>query len=367
MQNFNSYSVEKILNKFQGKLNKKVKISNKAVEIFYPCRLDAMAINPAAVCYNTSCVFTPGEVVVSINKGIRVGVKVIRINGGVLRINTRTGRKVLAKHAYYLMCNALNVSPSLEVTVDDSEIIKHCGMGSSSSTISAVASAINELYGHPIENGDLIKYLAANHGEEVDDKNENEMKLVQCIGGGATGGLTDAGIMIIAGQATCIAKLKYEGKVIIGIPNDFESQTAEVLMNLEEKNLWKFKKTGIRYKDIISYNLLHKAIPEMCNGGIKELSDVVFDYRFNMGSIKNCSFVYKKMNQIASQLRELYTNNHCQMLALSSVGPAFFVIVNNENDKTYCENKFLELNMKTINTTIKNTTYDIISEVKYGK
>ena len=45
-----------IFNKFKG--NKKIVfLSKKTVEIDYPCRLDAMAINPAAVCYNDSMVF----------------------------------------------------------------------------------------------------------------------------------------------------------------------------------------------------------------------------------------------------------------------------------------------------------------------
>ena len=33
------------------------------------------------------------------------------------------------------------------------------------------------------------------HGEEITDENEEELKLVQCIGGGATNGLTGDGIM----------------------------------------------------------------------------------------------------------------------------------------------------------------------------
>ena len=31
------------------------------IQTFYPCRLDAMAINPAAVIYNDKMSFTPGK------------------------------------------------------------------------------------------------------------------------------------------------------------------------------------------------------------------------------------------------------------------------------------------------------------------
>ena len=48
--------------------------------------------------------------------------------------------------------------------------------------------------------------MASNHGEEVSDDNENELKVVQCIGGGATNGQTDEGIIIISGKSCTIAK-----------------------------------------------------------------------------------------------------------------------------------------------------------------
>ena len=46
------------------KLNIKSNLNLDYVEINYPCRLDAMAINPAAVVYNSEMIFTPGEVVI---------------------------------------------------------------------------------------------------------------------------------------------------------------------------------------------------------------------------------------------------------------------------------------------------------------
>lgn len=346
-----------IFNKFNAKVNIPVILNKQEVETKYPCRLDAMAINPAAVCYNDSMVFTPGEVVISLKKFIKVKITVRSESGGQLNISKRTKRKVLVKHSYLLMCNALNISPSLNIDVDDDGIPKHCGFGSSSSTISAVASAINELYSCPINDKDLIKYLASNHGEEISDNDEENLKVVQCIGGGATNGLTEEGIIIIAGKSTAIAKMKYESEVLIGFPNDFVQKDAKVLMELEEKNLWRFKKTGEEYAEKIAYDLLHKALPDMVNGNIKELADVVFDYRFNMGSNENCSFVYDGLMNISDKIRKLYENNDCEFLALSSVGPAFFVLVKNENQKKKCK-KFMEkLDLKVIESSVCNTKY----------
>lgn len=348
------------------KLNVESNLKLDSVQISYPCRLDAMAINPAAVVYNSDMVFTPGEVVISLKKFINVKIKVLSPEGGNLIISDNTKRKVLVKHAYLLMCSALNVHPSLEIDVNDNNIPKHCGFGSSSSTISAVAAAINELYGCPIQNNVLIKYLASNHGEEISDNDSENLKVVQCIGGGATNGLTEEGIIIIAGKSTAIAKLKYDGEVLIAVPKDFVQKDAKVLMELEEENLWKFKKTGDKYSEKIAYNLLHKALPDLANGSIKELANVVYEYRFNMGSNENCSFVYDGLVELGNELRCLYENNECEFLALSSVGPAFFVIVKNKEQKENCIKKMQDLNLNIIESSICNTTY-LVNERKDKK
>lgn len=349
-----------IFNKFVAEKTPAV-LNAKSIEVDYPCRLDAMAINPAAVCYNDSMIFTPGEVVVSLQKYIKVKIVVKSESGGVLNISNNTKRKVLVKHSYLLMCDALGVSPSLDIDVDENDIPKHCGFGSSSSTIAAVAAAINELYSRPIRECDLIKYLASNHGEEVSNDDHNKLKVVQCIGGGATNGLTDEGIIIIAGKSTTIAKMFYESDVLIGIPNDFVQKDAKLLMELEEENLWKFKKTGEEYADKIAYNLLHKALPGMANGSIKDLADVVFEYRFNMGSNENCSFVYDGLMDISDKIRKIYEDGTCEFLALSSVGPAFFALVNDEDKKRQCREYMESIGLKVLESAICNTKYKVSS------
>ena len=357
VQSFPIINAGYIFNKYKKNNGVPKKIVNNYIDINYPCRLDAMAINPSAVCYNSDMIFTPGEVVISINKYINVKIKLKSEQGGKLVISNFTKRKVLVKHAYLLMCDALNVNPSLEICVDDKDIPKHCGFGSSSSTITAVAVAINELYGCPITNSDLIKYLASNHGEEINDEDTEHLKVVQCIGGGATNGLTEEGVIIIAGKSTTIAKMKYEGEVLICLPNDYVQKDAKELMELEEKNLWKFKKTGDEYSEKISYNILHKVLPDMANGNIEELADLVYDYRFNMGSNENCSFVYDGLMNLSDKLKKLYEEHMCKFLALSSVGPAFFVIVNSEEQKEKCKKYMNNLDLKIIETSICNNQY----------
>ena len=364
MNEFPIYNCSKIFNRFDGKLNKiDLKKIARELKVFYPCRLDAMAINPAAVADNDNNMkFSPGEVVISINIGIFITVKLLDVDGGRIEISKRTKRKVLVKHAYYLMCDALGMLPSLNIDVDDDMIIKHCGFGSSSSTIAGVCVAINEMFGKPISNKDLIKYCAANHGEEVTDSDDNNLKAVQCIGGGATNGLTKEGILIISGQATVIAKMKYKATVLIAVPNKFQVRNADEMMRLEEKNLYKFKRTGDKFKNTIAYKLVHNALPDMANGSIKGLADLVFDYRFYMGSNQNCSFVFPPLKKLNEDLKCLYEHQYCNFLALSSVGPAFFCLVTNKRDKDFCKQYFLNLDMNVQETTVRNNYYKVMEK-----
>lgn len=97
----------------------------------------------------------------------------------------------------------------------------------------------------------------------------------------------------------------------------------------------------------------------MVNGEIKDLADIVFKYRFDMGSIENCSFVYEKMVNLANKLRALYEEKRCDFLTLSSVGPAFFAITTNGKDFHYCKEYMENLDMNVIEAEIYNDIYRI--------
>ena len=87
------------------------------------------------------------------------------------------------------------------------------------------------------------------------------------------------------------------------------------------------------------------------------MADIVFDYRFNMGSIDNCSFVYPNMINQAKKIRKLYEDNKCEFLSLSSVGPAYFAIVKNDVQLYECTKVFNYLNMNIMITEVNNETY----------
>lgn len=93
-------------------------------------------------------------------------------------------------------------------------------------------------------------------------------------------------------------------------------------------------------------------------GNLREASKLIFDYRFDYGSIDNCSFVLPRLNEIASCVRVLFEDSLADVLALSSVGPAFFAITKHSDE---CEKVFVENDMTVRKVKINNTGYTVLN------
>lgn len=351
---FKRFKPGTIFNPLRGKyfVSKKY----KSIKLRFPSRLNAMAIDPSKITSNENMIFTPGEVVFSVKIYKNILVKLIKGNNKI-EISNESCRKPLIIHAVKLIQKVLKVSDGLYISIDNKNELKHSGLGSSGALIAGVASAINELYGKPISNDKLVEYLAQNHGEET-ESDDKYIQQVQCIGGSASSGNFKGGLIIISGKSKVISTMKIDEKykAVIGIPNDYKPLDSAKMIELEENNLDKFLYTGKRYGGEIAYRMLHEALPTMVDQNIVAIGNLIFDYRFKMGSIKNCSFSYPKMNLIAKKIAHLKNNNDTPVLSLSSVGPAFFAITTN-TEKVVKE--FETNNMKIIVTEIENGTYKV--------
>lgn len=74
-------------------------------------------------------------------------------------------------------------------------------------------------------------------------------------------------------------------------------------MKLEEQNFSKSIKTGEEYSKEIAYRMFHDLLPSLKNNNISILGKLVYDklvydYRFFMVSIDNCSFVFQRSLEI---------------------------------------------------------------------
>lgn len=334
-----------------------VKATCKILEIKYPSRLNAMAIDPSKITSNKNLVYTPGEVVFAVKIYKTIKLQLLPGNNS-LEIDPGAKRKPLIKHAYLLMKAALKFNDGIKISVDNSSEIRHAGLGSSSGLIAGVAAAINEMFGNPIAPADLIQYLAQNHGEEIDGDDEH-LNPVQCIGGSAAAGFYKGALLVLAGESRVIATMSVPDayKAVIGIPKDYVELDSKILLEKEISVFDKFMETGKTFGPKIAYDILHYGLPAMVEGNLKPFGEIIFDYRFNMGSIKNCSYCYPPMVDLATKLVPLFKDNKVDVLALSSVGPAFFTIT---QDPETCVKYFEKHNLKTIVVELENNSYEVL-------
>ena len=351
---FSSFEVGTVFNDVS--LSHELRPETSSVTVSYPSRLEAMALDPSKIADNTNLVYEAGQIDFSVALYKHISVS-LSDSHDQIAISDRTSRKSLVRHAALIMRHAMGIKHGLDIDVEDDVDLRHCGLGSSSSLIAGTAAAINELYGKPIAPLDLVRFTAQNHGEEIDE-DDSKLVPVQCIGGSAVCGHFEGGAIILAGQATPIfsTQIPEDLKVVIGIPIDFDHPDSQQLMQAEIDNIEGFKDSGERYGNEIAHRLLHKVMPDMARGSLKECKDLIFDYRWDMGSIANCSFVYPRLNEIADKLRWTKDDSDIEIISLSSVGPGFFCLTQNV-DKVH--DAFQDLGLTTHETSIHNGTYGV--------
>jgi len=356
---FSPFRVGTVFNPFREKITG-VKPKYKSVTISYPSRLNAMAIDPSKIASNENLVYTPGEIVfkVKIYKKVKVGIN--KFSSGI-DFASSSKRLPLIHHAALLMKEALGLKEGLVIEVDNSHEIRHAGLGSSSGLIASVACAINELYGNPISPSSMIQYLAQNHGEEIDGES-HFISPVQCIGGSAAAGFFHGAFLILAGESRVIGSMNLDEsyEVIIGIPKDFVELDSKALLEKEIASFDKFIKTGKKYGKTIAYRVLHQVFPAMIEGDLKTIGDLIFDYRYKMGSIENCSYAYPKLVSLTQKLAFLKTEGIADVLAISSVGPGIFAITKKIKD---CKQAFEQQNLKIYLTKLQNEKYQVLERI----
>lgn len=295
------------------------------VRLRYPNRLNAMALDPSKVLPGAGS-YPAGELVFVTDLFTSVEIQGTASGDGV-EITADSARPVLGRHAALLMRQVLGLTGGMRITIRSHPLPPHVGLGSSSAVLAAVAAAINELCGRPLDHRTLMRLLVDNHGEEIDG-NDDEIMPVQCIGGSAAAGLVPGAIQVVSGNAVALlaAPAPAGHTIVLAVPPDLRSWDASESLRAEAENFDGFLETGRRYAPQIAYRLLHECWPDLVTGTPGTLGQLVFDYRFEMGSIRNCAFSHPRLLEYAAQVRQLFESGQAAVLSLSSVGPLFFAL-----------------------------------------
>jgi predicted sugar kinase len=325
------------------------------VRLRYPTRLNAMALQPGAIADDNNLIYDAGEVVFSVARFHHVHLRRLEPGSGLV-LDPAIRRPDLVAHAARIMYAAIGAECDLWIGVESDPLPVHAGFGSSSSLIAAVATAVNHLHGSPVDRADLLPYLTGNHGEEHGTL-PGLLTPVQCIGGSAASGLYPGGVHVVAGRSTVVLSVPVPDhlSLVIGVPRALEERSTDELMAAETENFDKFRATGERWGPTIAYRMLHEAMPAALRGDLAPLGSLVFDYRFRMGSIENCSFSHPGLVELAGALEPLWQEKAATVLALSSVGPAFFALT---ADPDLCADRFDALDMDVLHAMPHNGTYE---------
>jgi len=343
-----------VLNSGVSLTNKPTPISTGIVTIHYPARLEAMALDPSKVAERKDRIYKAGQIDLAVSIYKHVTLQIIQGENEII-ISDSTPRQALVRHAAEVMKQTIGFKESISIKMSEDLSLRHCGLGSSSGTIAAVASAINELFSRPLNPAAISQLCAQNHGEEIDNDSAHIIP-VQCLGGSIVSGNYDGGLLILAGRATPIFTMNIPStlSVVIGVPNDFTHPDSSQLMEQEADNMDGFIETGEKYGRNIAYMMLHSVLPDLAHGSLEACKELVYQYRWNMGSIQNCSFVLPRINDIAESLRKYKHDPDIALFSLSSVGPGFFALTTNP-EKVIKD--FEALNMQAISTKVHNGTY----------
>jgi len=329
------------------------------VSIKYPSRLDLMAIDPSKISSNNNLVYTPGEIILKVDQYRTINIERIDDNKNII-ISNRSKRKSLIIHSAMIMREALGFECGLKIDVENANEIRHMGFGSSSALIASVACAINELFGKTIAARDLVQYTAQNHGEEIDGE-ANIISPVQCIGGSSAGGQYKGALMVLAGESRVIGTMELpdDYKVVVGLPKDFIELDSEVLLSKELEVMDNFINCGKKYGPTIAYKILHYVLPAMLEGDLKTVGDLVYEYRFEMGSIENCSYCYPPLTSLCNRLAYLKKDGIVDLLSISSVGPAIVAVT---KEVETCRAAFEKENLKIFVFNPENKKYILLNK-----
>jgi beta-RFAP synthase len=247
--------------------------------------------------------------------------------------------------------NVVGYTGGFRIKITDHEY-KHVGLGSTSTVMIAVATAMNEAVGSPLSTTQLRHLIGHNYVEETADGR---------IAFGFETGVGPAvsihgGMAVMGDELSLVYHHPFaEGKNVFIIipPTDISSagtQEFDLLMN-------KARTLDYRDRELKAYLFLMDLIPALEKGDLRKAGDVIWEIEFRgskRAEVEHHSFeIYHYM----SQLRE----RNLEFVGMSSVGPSIAVVT--ERDRNAMENLIKPLGLKiAIATNVDNRGLTVTRE-----
>ncbi|MFA4876230.1 MAG: GHMP kinase [Methanoregula sp.] len=225
-------------------------------------------------------------------------------------------RSVIVENFVAVFKKAVGYTGGFRIRVTDHEY-KHVGLGSTSTVLIAVATAMNEAVGSPLTNTQLRKLIGHNYVEETAD-GSIAFGFETGVGPAVS---THGGMAVMGDELTLIYHHPFAEKknvFIIIPPTDISSagtQEFDLLMN-------RARTLDYRDRELKAYLFMMDLIPALEDADLKRIGDVIWEIEFRgskRAEVEHHSFeIYHYM----SRLREA----GLEFVGMSSVGPSIAVV-----------------------------------------
>lgn len=293
------------------------------VLVRHPARLEPIVLDfTRLVAPLRPWVCTAGAVAIAVDLYTTVEVRVLQESDDIV-VRPGVSRGSVVRHCVSLLRQAIGFSQGLEIDVRAS-IPAHAGLGSTAGIYGGVGHALNCLFGKPLPDHLLVRYLAQNYGEEISGDDQN-LVWVPSTGGAVGVGLLGGGMAMFAGEATQIARVPLPAQIcfIIGL---FESRPERHA--LEEygssEQIRRTLELGSEMSKEVAYEILHSFLPAMMSSDWKTLGKVVWNVRCNESNLARLELAYPGLKSALLSLKTRLAQLPVPLLSVSSSGPAVF-------------------------------------------
>lgn len=273
-----------------------------------------------------------GAVAFSVDMRREVSVELTN-TAGEIQINAEISRHPIIRHAVALMREGLGVKEGFIITVNDLAGLTHVGLGSTPAIVTAVSSALNRLYGDQIPVHELLVYLIRNHGEEIEGDDAHLIP-VQAMGAAAAVSLAGGGMVVLAGNATIIARMNIPETrtFIIAMPEDHKSydSVSALAQDASTYSVLHAMNAEVPYRT--SYDVLHSLLPAMTCGDLCTIGRVICKHRLSDEQVARFEKRYPGKSGPLVHLREWINDGRIDVLSVSSTGPTIFALTRNPDD-----------------------------------
>ncbi|HOX35187.1 MAG TPA: GHMP kinase [Methanoregulaceae archaeon] len=265
------------------------------------------------------------------------------------KIEIDYGRAPLIRNFVEVFRRAVGYTGGFSIRARDHQR-QHVGLGSTSTVMIAVATAMNVALGAPLTNTQLRKLIGHNYVEETAD-GHIAFGFETGVGPAVS---THGGMAIMGDELSLVFHHPFaEGKFvhILIPPTDISSagtKEFDLLMN-------KARTLDYRDRELKAYLLLMDLIPALEDNDLKRIGDIIWEIEFRGSKRAEVEHHSYRIYHYMSMLREA----GLEFVGMSSVGPSIAVVT--EKNHAEMENLLRPLGLTIAFTTAVDNTGMIIT------